>query len=178
MKAEAAIALLLLLPACTPLPDSYPVPEQRSSPGGVEPEPLGAFVSMADPRAPDYLVEGFLQASPGQTWRWTNATPTVRARLSQTKNLRLAMQLAFPNQSHTSLLPIRVRILVNGRLLDTPVFRTAGLHEYKKPVPAEWLSTENENIVRCEIDPVYIAEADKAKLGMILSAIGFELQEP
>ena len=58
------VFLAALLTGCTPLPESYPVPEQRGSKDGPEPEPLGAFVSFSDARSPDYVVGGFVPAAP------------------------------------------------------------------------------------------------------------------
>ena len=168
------LLLLAALAACTPLPESYRVPEQRAANDGPEPEPLGAFVSFSDARAQDYVVDGFLSAAPDQSWRWASEKPTVRLRVSQAAGLRLRVNFALPEESHKPLLPITVRYFVNDKLLDTVVYRQAGTLEYRKPVPAEWLSTENDNLVRCEISPVYVAKADGVKLSMIIAEIGLE----
>lgn len=162
------------LTACVPLPESYRVPEQRFLKDGPEPEPLGASISFNDPRSPDYLVQGFLGAPLEQTWRWAGESPAVRLRVSETKNLRLRMEFAFPENSHTPLLPITVRYFVNDHPLDTVVYKKAGQLSYSKPVPEEMLKKDADNIVRWEVSPVYVAEADKVKLSMILSAIGLE----
>lgn len=163
-----------LLAGCAPLPESYAVPEQRQGKEGQDPEPLGAFVAFADARSADYAVKGFLEASPDQTWRWATENPTVRFRVSNTEGLRLRVNFAFPEGSHKPLLPITVRYFVNDRLLDAVVYNKAGALEYRKAVPAEWLAVKADNLVRMEISPVYVAEADKQKLSLILSEIGLE----
>jgi hypothetical protein len=166
--------LAMLLSACTPLPESYPVPEQRSSKDGPEPEPLGAFVSFSDARSPDYVVSGFLPTAPEQTWRWASESPAVRVRVSTKAGLRLRANFAFPDESHKPLLPITVKYFLNDKLLDTVVYRQTGLLEFRKPVPPEWLVTEADNLIRFEISPVYVAKADGVKLSMIVSELGLE----
>ena len=46
--------------------------------------------------------------------------------------------------------------------------------EYRKAVPAELLNVDADNLVRLEVSPIYVAEADKQKLSLILSEIGLE----
>ena len=98
----------------------------------------------------------------------------VRVRVSATRNLRLRAGFAFPEESHTPLLPITVRYFVNDHLLEAVSYKKAGVLEYRKAVPAEWLSTERDNLLRFEISPVYIAKADGMKLSMIVAEIGLE----
>ncbi len=173
----ALAAGLLLTASCTPLRDSYPVPPQIAVTDGPEPEPLGAMVSFSDPRALNYIVGGFLDAAPDQTWRWASEAPTVRVRVSDTSKLRLHVNFTFPDESHTPLLPITIRYLVNGKLLESVSYRKTGILEYRKAVPAEWLSPNADNEIRCEVSPVYVAKADGVKLSMIVSEIGLERQE-
>lgn len=177
MKRLAAGLLLAALTGCTPLPDSYPVPEQRSYQSGPEPGPLGAMVVFSDPRSMEHIVGGFLPAAPDQTWRWAGESPTVKVRVSDKKNLRLRVNFTFPGESHTPLLPITVRFFVNDHLVETVAYRTAGILEFKKAVPEEWLIADNDNLIRCEVSPVYVAKADQAKLSMIVSEIGLERNE-
>lgn len=166
--------LTILLGSCTPLPESYPVPEQRNSKDGPEPEPLGAFVSFSDARSPDYVVGGFLPTAPEQTWRWASESPTVRVRVSEKNGLRLRATFAFPDESHKPLLPITVKYFVNDKRLETVVYKQSGVLEFRKAVPPEWLAGEADNLIRLEISPVYVAKADGVKLSMIVSEIGLE----
>jgi len=174
MKRLPLAAVLLSLAACTPLPESYPVPEQRRHADGPEPEPLGAMVTFSDERAPDYVLGGFLPAAPNEMWRWAADKPTVRVRTAVKDNLRLRVHFTLPDESHKPLLPITVRYFVNDRLLESVAYNRTGEMNYTKNVPPDWISTTADNQIRCEISPVYVAEADKAKLGMIISEIGLE----
>lgn len=171
------LVLLALLGACTPLPESYRVPEQRNSKDGPEPEPIGSMVSFSDARSPDYLVGGFLPSAPDQLWRWATESPTVRVRVSEKTKLRMRVNFAFPDESHAPLLPITVRYFVNDKLLDTVVYKKAGVLEFRKAVPAEWLVADVDNLIRWEISPIYVAKADGVKLSMIVSEVGLEKDE-
>jgi hypothetical protein len=101
----------------------------------------------------------------------------VRVKVSSTKDLRMRLNFAFPDESHAPLLPITVRYFVNDHLLDTVVYKKAGVLEYRKPVPAEWLLLDADNLLRWEISPVYVAKADGMKLSMIVSEAGLEQQK-
>jgi len=159
------------------LPDSYPVPEQRSSKDGPDPEPLGAFVSFSDARSPDYVVDGFLPSAPDQLWRWASARPTVRVRVSRKTGLRLRVNFAFPDDSHKPLLPITVSYFINDRLLEAVVYKQSGVLEFRKAVPPEFLAEDADNLIRLEVSPIYIAKADGVKLSMIVSELGLERNE-
>ncbi|MBI2686728.1 MAG: hypothetical protein HYX27_10465 [Acidobacteria bacterium] len=174
MKRVGLTLALVAMAACTPLPESYPVPEQRQQKDGPEPEPLGRWIRFSDGRAADYVISGFLRGAPDDTWRWASTNPTVRVRVSEAAGLRLRLNFAFPEESHKPLLPITVKYFVNDHLLDTVVYRKAGVLEYRKPVPADWLKTDVDNLIRWEIDPPYVAKADGVKLSMIVAEVGLE----
>ena len=118
-----------------------------------------------------------MPAAPDQLWRWASERPTVRLRVSQKTGLRLRVNFAFPDESHKPLIPITVKYFVNDRLLETVVYRRSGVLEFRKPVPPEWLVTDADNLIRFEISPVYVAEADGIKLSMIISELGLERNE-
>ena len=101
----------------------------------------------------------------------------MRVRVSKTTGLRLRVNFAFPEESHKPLLPITVRYFVNDKLLETVVYKQVGVLEFRKPVPAEWLLENADNLIRCEISPVYVAKADGVKLSMIVSELGLERNE-
>lgn len=174
-----SVTLLMLLPlgACTPLPDYYPVPAQRPASTGSEPEPLGPLVSFSDPRATQHIVDGFLDAALDQTWRWAQDKATVRVRVADANQQRFVLRAAFPEGSHNALLPIHAKIFINDRLWETVTFAKGGHVTFARDVSPAFLRANAENRIRCETDPVYVAEADKIKLGMIISEIGFEPRE-
>ncbi|HEU0123200.1 MAG TPA: hypothetical protein VFQ91_21900 [Bryobacteraceae bacterium] len=174
MRRSALALPLLLLSACTPLPDSYPVPPQRTQGDAPDPEPMGSMVSFSKGNGPQHIISDFLNGPPDQLWRWTGEKPVVRVILKDTSNLRMRVGFAFPDQSHKPLLPITVRYYVNNHLLDTVVYKQSGVLEFRKAVPAEWLQPGPENYLGCIISPVYVAEGDGTKLAMVISEIGLE----
>jgi hypothetical protein len=52
-------------------------------------------------------------------------------------------------------------------------YEGGGQKRFEKPVPAAWLRTDADILVAAEIDKVWIAPADGARLGFILSRAGF-----
>lgn len=169
----AVVAIALMITGCTPLPDSYPVPEQRPTSHGPDPEGLQAFLVFDNPRTPAYLISDFLDAPPGQSWRWTNSKPTLRLNTAATENIRFRARGAFPHQSHQSLMPVTLSVLLNGKLLGRTTYKAAGDFVFQKDVEPELLQTNGENEVRLELDKVFVA-TDGVKLGMILAELGFE----
>lgn len=170
---HALAVLALAISACTPLPDSYPVPEQRPISHGPDPEGLRAFLAFDDPRTPAYIISDFLDAPPGQGWRWTGPKPTLRLKTDSTDNIRFRARGAFPHQSHQALLPITLSVFINDKLLDRMTYKSAGDFVFQKDVAQGLLLANGENKVRLELDKVFTA-TDGAKLGMILAELGFE----
>jgi len=170
---HALAAMALAMAACTPLPDSYPVPEQRPVSHGPDPEGLRAFLVFDDPRTPAYIISDFLEAPPGQSWRWTGQKPTLKLKTESTDNIRFRARGAFPHQSHQQILPITLSVFVNDKLLDRVTYKTAGDFVFQKDVAPDLLLSNGENKVRIELDKVFVA-GDGVKLGMILAELGFE----
>ena len=70
--------------------------------------------------------------------------------------------------------PFHITYSVNGHVLDTILYSASGHQRFEKPVPADWLSPPpNPTIAVAQLDKVYIAEADKKKLGVLLQRAGF-----
>jgi hypothetical protein len=176
MRVAAAI-LALALCGCTPLPTSYPVPEQRPLLDGPEPGPLEAFVPFADSRTPDYLLEGFLDAAPGQTWRWTGKKAFLKVRLGDVENLHLVWEFALPEESYRPLLPVTVTYWVNEKVAGKVTYAKAGVVRHVQPVEPALLVANGENRIGIEMDKVYVAPEDKAELGMVVSGAGFEVRK-
>jgi hypothetical protein len=159
--------------SCTPLPVSYPVPEQRPITHGPEPEGLSSFLTFDNPRTAAHIISDILDAPPGQSWRWTGQNPALKLKIESTGNLRFRARGAFPHQSHQPLVPITLSVFLNDKLLDRAAYNAAGDFVFQKDVSPELLLENGENKVRLELDKVYIA-ADGVKLGMILAELGFE----
>lgn len=177
MRGWVAALVVALCCACTPFPASYPVPEQRPLLDGPEPAPLEAFLPFSDPRTPDYLLEGFLDAAPGQTWRWTGRKAFLKVRLGEVKNLNLVWEFALPEGSYKPLLPVTLTYLVNQKVAGKVTYHQAGVLRHAQPVDASLLAANSENRIGIEMDKVYIAPEDKAEMGIVVSGAGFEVRK-
>ena len=64
-------------------------------------------------------------------------------------------------------------MLINGNLLDKIRCENSGEQFFEKPVPEKFLRAHAMNLVAMEIDKVWIAAADGAAMGFILTRAGF-----
>jgi len=166
--------LLVVLPlaGCTILPDTYPPPLQRPS-YGPDLNPVGHFVSMNGPNADAHILRDVSPGLEAEAWRWTQKRPELQFYLEFTENLRLVMDFAIPDVTFPQRGPVTISFFVNGHLLDKVRYDKGGEMHFERPVPAAWLRTNTATVVAAEIDKVWIAAADGARLGFILSRAGF-----
>jgi len=174
MRAPGCLLLALAgLVSCVNVPDTYAPPAQRRPVGGLEPQPIGSYVSMSDPRADLYIVKDIAGTTEGGTWRWTNQNPTLQFRLRRKHDLKLRVEYTVAETSFARTGPVSIIFLVNGHTLETVYAPAPGPRVFEKPVPRQWLAGGEEVIVTLSIDKVYVAEADGNRLGFILKSAGF-----
>jgi hypothetical protein len=182
MRGSVAVALaagLLAGAGCVSVPDTYAPPIQRNptlptgSAGSGRAEQRKHFLAMGDEDAAAHILGDINDALEGGTWRWTGQKPTVRLFLKTVTNLRLVMDFSIPGPVLEQTGPLTIRYVVNGHLVEALRYDTPGQKRFEKPVEASWLHRNGDNIVSAELDKVYIAEADKARLGIALTGIGF-----
>jgi hypothetical protein len=163
----------LALAGCASLPDTYPPPIQRDSIQGPEINPVGHFVSMNGPTADAHIVRDIAASTEASAWRWTGQRPELRFRLSFTKGLRFVMDFALAEVTFPQRGPVTISFVINGHLLDKVRYEQAGEKHFEKRVPAAWLRADADTLVAAEIDKVWIAPSDGARLGFILIRAGF-----
>ena len=166
-------AAALLLAGCVNIPDTYAPPIQRHPQYRPEGGAAGHFMTMAGPNPEDFIVRDVLPGDPGSAWRWTGKRPELRFQLQFTHDLRFLMDLSIPETTFAQRGPVTISYFINGRLLDKVRYDQPGQVQFTKPVPAEWLRTDAPNLVAAEVDKVWVAPADGAQLGFILSRAGF-----
>jgi hypothetical protein len=166
--------LCLLATGCTPVPQWYPVPYQRVLTAGADPAGLGEFVNFSQRAAQEYVVSDVLEGSPNDVWRWTNQNPTLRFYVLDAQGWQFQVSFTLAESTWKSTGPVGLRVMLNGQLLGTAAGLGQGRHEKSWPVPAAMLKPRAENLVRLELDKVFVAPGDGAKLGMILEAAGFQ----
>ena len=173
MSRVSLTIMLLLLASCAKIPEYQEVPLQRASLPGQYPPTCGAYVHMSDPIVADYLVSDVSEGAPTDAWRWTNKKPTFRFKLTKVTGLRFEANYTIIKSILAATGAVTLTWSVNGHVLGSVVESKEGYRKFSKPVPAEWLIPNAENIVVGEVDKTWISPVDGAKLGFIISNLGF-----
>lgn len=172
MKWRTPLALLLAsLAACTPHLE-YPPPVQRVMPTGADPLPGANLLDLSDPSAQAGVLKDVLGVQAGATWRWTNQNPRFKVWLDPSQRWEFVCRFTVPGVVLKSVGPVTVRFIVNDKILDTRKYSRDEEYNVAKLVPAEIVGGAETAVVGLDIDPVYVAQADGMKLGVLLSQIG------
>ena len=146
---------------------------QRKPLTGTEPNEVGHFVNLRDAGADSYIVRDISPAVEGSGWRWTGKRPELRFFLDAVDKLTFKAEFAVAEATIKDTGPVTVSVLINGNLLEKVYCAKSGERYVEKPVPAKFLRANAMNLVALEIDKVWIAPDDGAKMGFILSRAGF-----
>lgn len=168
----SALLCLLLSAGCSKGPAIYEPPIERRPITGAEPE-LAEFIEMKSPAARQHIVRDVMDAAPGHPARWTNQNPALRffVRRAAERRLRIDFVIAHATMKETG--PVTITFRVNGKALETVRYDTAGEKSFEKPVSSGWLETGGTATVSMDIDKVWIAKTDGARLGVMLLRAGF-----
>jgi hypothetical protein len=140
---------------------------------GSESKELGTFVNLGDPDADSYIVRDVVEGGEGDSWRWTRKRPELRFALESVDNLTFKADFSLAEATIKETGPVTVSVFINGQLLGGVHCEKSGDQYFEKRVPAGMLRANATNLVALEVDKVYVAKADGAILGMILSRVGF-----
>jgi hypothetical protein len=176
LRAGYPIIAALLVCACSPDFEVAP-PPQKVMPLGADPGYNSLLVEMSDGNADSYVVSDMLGHADGAAWRWTNQHP--RFRMSPESDLRWRFYVKFtvPGVVLQRVGPVTVQFILNDHVLSTRTYRKDGEYEFEQLVPESILAKKRPAVLGLDIDPVYIAEADGARLGVLLQVIGFRRAE-
>ena len=164
-----------LLCGCSNLPDPYPPPPQR--PFFEAPPEAARILNMADADAESHFVRDISPELQGNTWRWTGKRPTIRLHLRSNQKLMYSMHFVIADSTFQQTGPVTVSLFVNDHLLDRVRYASPGRQHIEKPVPAQWLSTDEYATVAAEVDKLWSpSQAGSQPLGFILVSLG--LQQP
>jgi hypothetical protein len=89
------------------------------------------------------------------------------------EGLKFKAEFSISGETFASTGPFHVAYWINGKLLDKVRYNAPGPQLFVKPVEAAWLVKDGDNIVKMELDKVFIAERDKVELGLTLVRAGF-----
>jgi hypothetical protein len=109
----------------------------------------------------------------GSGTRWTGQKPTLQFYLREVKNLKVVMDFALADVILNSTGPLTVTYFVNGRQIEKTTYTKGGQVTVEKDVPADWLVKGGVNVLSAELDKIYVAPEDHARLGLLLVRAGF-----
>lgn len=132
------------------------------------------MVEMSDPDASAHFVHDIVPTSEKVQWYWTGQRPTLKILSVETEGLKLVVDFAIWDEGFRQTGPLELSYFVNDRLLDKVHYDSPGSKHFEKPVPSDWLKTDVESTVAISVDKLYVAPADGAKFGIILTRAGFE----
>ncbi len=159
----------MILVACSPVKQAYPVPEQHRPffPAAMR---SMEFVRAGDPREAQFYVRGIAPESTGD-FRWTSADPELRFTLQSTRDAVFVFQFSVHERTFAQTGPVPISFYVNGHLLGREEYGSAGDKIFERRVPAEWLAIGQETRVRVEVHKPW-RDGD-AVLGVIFRSGGF-----
>ena len=173
MKAVIIVVASLALTGCITMPETYAPPVQRK-PVMVDQAPKTArrLLRMIEPETDTYIVQDIPRNDKGP-WRWAGKRPTVRLFLTSVADSKFHVEYSVADATFKDTGPQVFQFFVNGKLLAEERRDQPGSYVFEKPVPPELLKPNSENDLAVEVDKPWIAPGDGAKLGFIITAIGF-----
>jgi hypothetical protein len=172
VSGRVALLPLALLASCVPTPPYYSVPPQHRSGPAEEVVGFGEFILSANPAAEAYYIKD-VKGLEGSAWRWTLVEPEFRFFLKTTKDRVFKLDLGINDTTFRDTGPVRLQIVINGELLDEPVFSKPGDYQYEQPVPERMLKASAENRVLVKVLNPWAAPDPGVRLGFLLHGVGF-----
>lgn len=168
--------MLLLLPlsACKRAPEWYPPPEQQHPIVVLNPPPGTLLVDMGDPDVAEHIVSDINPSQDNTPWRWTQKRPTLKILLLETEGLKFVADFTIWEGTIKQTGPVTISFFIGDRLLDKIPYETPGFKHFEKPVNPDWIQTVTDTVIAAEIDKLYTSPSDGAKLGFIITRMGFK----
>jgi hypothetical protein len=94
--------------------------------------------------------------------------------LRQAENLVYTLDFSIADSTFKDTGPVTLTFFVNDRIIGTRRYTLPGTYHFEQPVPPNWVEAGKEATLAAEIDKVWVAPQDGAKLGFILSRIGLQ----
>jgi hypothetical protein len=166
-----------LLVGCQRMPETYAPPVQRQPFENFRPYRVTRMVEMADGDADARIVQDIPKGGDA-SWRWAGQHPTVTVTLQTVENLAYSIDFTIADATFKTTGPVTLTFEVNGRELGSERYTAAGMYHFEKVVPAGWLEAGKDTTAGAKIDKVWTSPDDGAKLGFILTRIGFRQAHP
>ncbi len=173
MKTAVLLTLALVSTGCVTMPEVYAPPVQRKpSLSDEAPKTSKYLLRMIEPETDAYIVQDIPRNEKGP-WRWAGPKPTVRIYLTSTADLRAFVDYSVAEATFKDTGPVNFKFWVNGQLLGEARQDKPGAYTFEKPVPFQMLKPNYDNDLAVEVDKPWTAPGDGAKLGFILTSMGF-----
>jgi hypothetical protein len=153
------------------MPGPFAPPVQRQPLEDFHPYRMSAIIDMSDEDSKTHFVQD-LTSYAAPTWRWTGQHPRLRLRMRSTENLRYTIDFSITDGMLRNTGPLTVSFLVNDRVLDQVRYARDGVQHFEKPVPAGWVTPDQDITVGADIDKSWIPPDGGPKFGIILTRIG------
>ena len=137
------------------------------------------MLSMSDPLIRQNAVQDVLVGDAGSLWFWTNQHPRFQLPWEESDTgWEFATSFTVPDVVLKQTGPVTVVFLLNDQKLGSERYSKDGNYEFRATVKPEWIRGRDKQVFGLDIDPVYIAPGDGAKLGVLLQSIGFRKAAP
>lgn len=156
----------------------YEPPPQFTMPSGADPEPEVRLLTLNDLDAKYAVLDGVDGAGSGEERKWTADRALFRFRVRSLAGSDLYMKYSVHDATFAQTGPVRITISVNGRAFDSFVKTAPGNYEYRHRANLIRARPYEPLLVSLAITPPYLAKEDQARLGILLTTIGFVPQEP
>jgi hypothetical protein len=164
-------SIAVLVSSCQNMPEPYAPPVQRQPFEEGRPHRMMRIVNMTDGDWMTHLVQDIPPGEPG-SWKWTGAKPTFKVVSRTNQGLRYTIDFSLAEATMKATGPVTLTFLVNDHPLESVRYTAAGDYHFEKAVPPEWVEPMKDTLLAASIDKVWVAPADGAKLGFILTRIG------
>ena len=133
---------------------------------------LSYFVSMSNPNANAYIVDGISRNTEGTGFRWAFEHPILQLFVPAMDQPRFVLDFALPERAFRVTGPVVLTFLINGQTLDHQRYDHPGVLSYEHEVPREWIHADAVNQVAIEPDRVWTT-SEGNKYAFVISRVGF-----
>jgi len=155
------------------MPEPYAPPEQRKPLEDYSHSRVHPVVNMQDPDARAHLVSGISEKL-SENWRWAGQRATVWVVPGPARNPKFIVDFTLPEVTMKDTGPVTMSFFVNDQVVERIRYDAPGEKHFEKPIPPDWPTPGKQITVSAEIDKMWVAPADGAKLGFILTRMGIE----
>lgn len=127
---------------------------------------------MVEPETDAYIVQDIPRGVSGP-WRWAGVRPIVRIYLTSIADSKLFVEYSVADATFKTTGPVHFKFFVNEKLVGEAHHDQPGAYTFEKLIPPQMLKANAENDLAVEVDKPWTSPEDGAKLGFILTSIGF-----